>query len=88
MNDCYLNNYKLYDWLIFYEIDEYINLKNYSNIKTFLNESKFKKCSVIYLNWIIHTDNNLMTYDNRTLHERFPIIDKYAKTKKKIIKFP
>ena len=24
------------------------------------------------LNWNIHTDNNLIHYDNRTLKERFP----------------
>ena len=41
MNDCYLRNYKIYNWLVFYEIDEYLYLKNYSNIKTFLSESKF-----------------------------------------------
>ena len=29
MNDCYLNNYEKFDWLIFYDIDEYIFLKNY-----------------------------------------------------------
>ena len=42
MNDCYRNNYKKYDWLIFYEVDEYIHLNNYTNVKTFLNEKIFK----------------------------------------------
>ena len=32
MNDCYRNNYKKYDWLIFYEVDEYIHL----NLFTFI----------------------------------------------------
>ena len=73
-NDCYKNNYKVYDWLIFYDIDEFINLKNYSNIKYFLNERKFKKCKSIYLNCFRHTDNDLLYYDNRSLVERFPKI--------------
>lgn len=72
--DCYNNNYKKYDWLIFYDIDEYINLKNFKNIKDYLNQKKFNKCNSIYLNWIIHTDNNLIYYDNRTLCKRFPKI--------------
>ena len=40
MNDCYKQNYKIYNWLIFYEIDEFIHLNNYSNAKNFLNEYK------------------------------------------------
>ena len=71
MNHCYQTNYLKFDWLIFYEIDEYIFLKNYTNIKTFLSEKKFNKCEVIYLNWVHYTDNNLMHYDNRTLEKRF-----------------
>ena len=72
--DCYQNNYKNYDWLIFYDIDEFINLRNYSNIKNFLNQKKFSKCPSIYLNWVMHTDNDLIFYDNRTLPKRFPKI--------------
>ena len=72
--NCYKQNHKNYDWLIFYDIDEFIYLKNYKNIKDFLTDKKFNKCQSIYLNWIIHTDNNLIYYDNRTLYERFPEI--------------
>ena len=35
--DCYRKHYRKYNWLIFYDIDEFIFLKNYSNIKDFLN---------------------------------------------------
>ena len=58
--------------MIFYDIDEFIFLKNYVNIKDFLNEKKFEKCDSIYLNWKIHTDNDLLYYSNKSLHERFP----------------
>lgn len=84
-NDCYLNNRLKYDWLIFYDLDEYINLKNYTNIKPFLNQKIFKNCLKINLNWLIHTDNDLIYYDNRTLHERFPDIQKDILEKKNII---
>ena len=72
--NCYQKNNKNYDWLIFYDIDEFLYLKNYTNIKDFLSEKKFNKCQSIYLNWVIHTDNNLILYDNRELSKRFPEI--------------
>ena len=37
----------------------------------------------IYLNWVFHTDNNLLHYDNRSLSVRFPIIEEKARGKKK-----
>jgi hypothetical protein len=72
--NCYKKNYNIYDWLIFYDIDEFINLKGFSDIKDFLKQKKFYNCESIYLNWIIHTDNNLLYYDNRSLFKRFPEI--------------
>ena len=72
MNDCYKNNNDKYDWLIFYDLDEYIHLKDFTSIKEFLGQEKFNNCKKIYLNWVYHTDNNLMHYENRTLKDRFP----------------
>ena len=71
MNNCYQQNNNKYDWLIFYEIDEYIFLKNYNNIKAFLSESKFNKCKLIQLNYVHFTDNNLINYVNTSLIKRF-----------------
>ena len=81
MTDCYRRNYKIYDWLIFYELDEFIHLSNYTNIKSFLKQSKFENCQSICLNLICHTDNNKLYYENKPLSERFPLIvpiTKYA----------
>ena len=71
---CYNNNKYIYDWFIFFDTDEFIHLSNYTNIKDFLNEQRFKNCNLIYFNCVRHTDNDLLYYDNRTLAERFPII--------------
>ena len=76
MNHCYLNNFKKYNWLIFYDVDEFIYLKNYSKIKDFLNEKKFKKCQMISLTSVFHTDNNHLYYENKPVLERFPDINK------------
>ena len=72
MNDCYRNNYDIFDWLIFYDIDEFIYLKNYNNIKLFLNQQKFYNCGKIELNWIHRINENLIYYEDKPLFERFP----------------
>ena len=59
-------------FLLFYDVDEFLYLKNYSKLKDFLNQAKFFKCQSIYLNWKLHTDNDLIYYDNRALKTRFP----------------
>ena len=71
MNDCYKKNYQKYDWLIFYDLDEFIYLQNYKNIKKFLDQKIFNDCEVICPNWIEHTDNNKLYYENKSLIERF-----------------
>ena len=73
-NDCYRKNHKKYDWLIFYEIDEFLHLRNHT-IKSYLYQPHFNHCEVIYLNWVLHTDNNKIYYENKTLKERFPEIE-------------
>ena len=89
MNDCYKNNFKNYNWLIFYDIDEFLFLKDYSDIHFFLNEKKFSQCQLIYLNLIPHTDNNQIFYKNESLFKRFPqIVPKTKPEGKKLeIKF-
>jgi len=81
MNDCYLKNNKNYDWLIFFEFDEYVFLKDFYSIKAYLNDYRFYHCKKIYLNWLMHTDNNLLYYDNRPLSVRFPEIENLTRRK-------
>lgn len=71
-NHCYQENKKIYDWLIFYDMDEFIHLANVNNIKRYLNKKQFHKCNVIYLNEYMHTDNDQIYYYNKSLYERFP----------------
>ena len=81
MHDCYQKNYRYYDWLIFYEVDEYLYLKDIKNIKIFLNNVKFSKCQKIQLNWIFHTDNNKLYYEDKPLKERFPEREEKARNR-------
>ena len=83
MENCRKKNYKKFDWLIFFEMDEFIFLRNFSNLKDFLEQKIFNKCQRVQLNWFIHTDNNLIYYDKRSLKERFPV-KKYIFNDKKL----
>ena len=71
LNDCYNNNYKIYDWFILCDIDEYIKLKDYNNIKLFLKQKIFKKCDYIYFYRAFQTDGDKIQYENKSLSERF-----------------
>jgi len=81
-HDCYKKNYNKFDWIIFNDIDEYLYLKNYNNIKKFLNKPRFKKCENIQLNWLLYTDNNSLYYKNESLEKRFIEKDPIANQRK------
>ena len=70
-NDCYSKNKNLFDWIMFFDIDEYLILNEYKNINNFLRNKKYKECDVIQINWVIFDDNDLISYDNRPLNIRF-----------------
>ena len=53
-------------------MDEFIFLKNYTSIKLFLNNKRFRTCKIIHLNWVNHLDNNQIYYLNKSLFKRFP----------------
>lgn len=72
LKDCYIKNKKLYDWFIILDMDEFIFLNNFGNIKIFLNDKRFQKCNLIHLNRVFHTDNNQIYYKNISLFKRFP----------------
>ena len=77
-NECYRNNKDIFDWFIFYDLDEFIHLENNINIKSYLGQKHFEKCNVIYLNHVIHTDNNEIYYRNKSLFERFPQLENFT----------
>jgi hypothetical protein len=69
--ECYYKYKKHYEWLMFFDVDEYLILPNYKNIHEFLENKKFKNFNIIHINWIFYDDNNLIFYDNRPLQQRF-----------------
>ena len=70
--DCYERNNKKYQWLSFFDFDEFLELKP-KNIKIneFLDNKRFYNCENIKINWLFYNDNNLIRYDNRPIQKRF-----------------
>ena len=68
--DCYEKHHKEYDWLSFFDMDEFLEVKA-NNIQEFLTSPRYDKCVVIKINFLFYSDNELLYYDNRTLEERF-----------------
>ena len=84
LNDCYKNNNKNYDWIGFYDIDEFLYINNYTNLNNFLSLSKFKKCQGLLINWKYYGDNNQVYYENKPVQQRFIKIFPTELLKKKI----
>ena len=60
-----------YDYVMFFDVDEFLILNNYKNIHYFLRDKKYDKCEVIHIQWVTYDDNDLVHYDNRPLNLRF-----------------
>ena len=71
LNHCYRNNYKNYNWLILFDMDEFIYLNGYKDIKKYLKKKIFDDCKVIFLNEVKHTDSNHIYYKKGMLSKRF-----------------
>jgi hypothetical protein len=69
--DCYIKNNKNYNWIAFYDADEYLYINNFSNINKFLSLSQFKNCSSILINWKNYGDNDKIYYEPKPLQKRF-----------------
>ena len=71
LNNCYQKYNHLFDWVAFYDIDEFLYIKNYSNLNDFLSLPQFKKCESILINWKYFGDNEKLYYEEKPLNERF-----------------
>ncbi len=59
--ECYKNYNKNYDWLSFFDFDEFLEIKP-SNIKIqdFFGNPRFKKCQNIKINWVFYSYRNIL----------------------------
>lgn len=60
-----------FDWFIYIDFDEYIEIEQNKTLYEYLYNQRFEKCQSILLNTRFYGDNDLLYYDNRPLNERF-----------------
>ena len=72
--DCYEKNNRDYDWLSFFDFDEFLEFNNKNQtIQTFLSSKRYVNCQNIKINWLIYKNNNSLYYNNNTLQKRLTI---------------
>jgi len=86
-HSCYYNSYKYYDWMAFFDIDEFLSIDGkYNNVFEFLND--FNDYDGIKVQWRMFGDNGQLYYENKPVIERFLSKNNFShdKTVKSIIK--
>lgn len=68
---CYKYNKYDYEWIAFFDVDEFLVLSNYTFINDFLSPNIFKNCQSIIINWKYYGDNDKLYYEPKPLKERF-----------------
>ena len=70
--DCYEKYNLEYDWISFFDIDEYLMLNQRDiTIQEFLDNPRFDNCESVQFNWRVFTDNEKLYYEDKPLIERF-----------------
>ena len=70
-NECYLEYGKDYDWIAFFDCDEFLTLTKKNNVEEYLSQIFFRRFDMIHVNWMCYGDNDLVKNDGRPLLERF-----------------
>ena len=69
--NCYKNNNNKYDWLSFFDFDEFLELNPpFVKIQDFLGIKEFKKCDTVKINQILYENYTKLYYENKPLKER------------------
>ena len=70
--DCYSKHTSEYDWIAFFDCDEYLTFVDKSaEIHSFLMQDRFLPFHAIHINWMVFGDNDLLDDDGRSVTERF-----------------
>lgn len=79
--EAYQNGYdrynKEYDWIAFFDCDEFLTfVDGTQDIHTFLSREIYNPFQIIYFNWMVYGDNELLDNDGRNVIDRFrnPVI--------------
>lgn len=60
-----------YDWIAYFDCDEFLVLKHHSDIQSFLEDKRYSRFQEIHVNWLSFGDCEQLDNDGRPLFERF-----------------
>lgn len=77
-NECYQEYSKEYDWIMFFDLDEFLTIVD-GDVNTWLSSEKYNGFDMIHVNWMTYGDGGNVDVDDRPLKERFPLPMDYEK---------
>lgn len=69
--DCYDKHGSEYDWICFFDIDEFIAFQRVNSIKEWLSLPIYEGYQMIHINFLTYGDNNLVRYEDKPVLDRF-----------------
>lgn len=69
--DCYDKHGSEYDWMCFFDIDEFIAFQKVNTIKEWLSLPIYNEYQMIHINFLTYGDNNLVRYEDKPVLKRF-----------------
>ena len=69
-NDCYKTYGDKYDWIAFFDIDEFMFINNDKTIGEYLARSEFNDYDMLHINWLLYGDSGQLKSDGRGVLQR------------------
>ena len=60
-----------YDWIAFFDTDEFLTFVEEKTIEEFLSDEKFREKNAVVINWMCYGDNDIVYNDGSGVLERF-----------------
>lgn len=70
-NECYNGYGRKYDWIMFIDIDEFLTLEKFGNIKDFLSQKCFADAKAVRFHWKCYSDSGKLKYEEGSVISRF-----------------
>ncbi|MBP5456568.1 MAG: glycosyltransferase family 92 protein [Paludibacteraceae bacterium] len=69
--ECYEKYKTVYDWIGFFDVDEYLEILDGRNVNEFLSDERFNDSDAVFVYWLIFGDSGHLHYENKPVYERF-----------------
>lgn len=69
-NECYSIYGNEYDWIAFFDIDEFMFIHGNNTISDYLSMTEFNDYDMIHINWMLFGDGDVLKNDGRQLLQR------------------